>query len=238
MSEIEIAARNVGSARRAGCAHVLTAGAAMDLSPESIWLATTDADSKVPTDWLTTQIASHEVGADVWSGTVTVCDWTHRTDGTADEWLRLYETELEPAHGASLAINGRVYLDAGQFEQLATGEDRALLKAASSLGARCHYDRSAPVRTGARSQARAPLGFTWRAPAGRGAGQAGARRFGHGAPLCVTRSPVGQGSLATSSRSRHLWLATCGSVGWARPSKGEHGDIILGSDRSHSVEQA
>jgi Glycosyl transferase family 2 len=159
VSEIDIAARNVGSARRAGCALALTAGAEANVGPGSIWLATTDADSRVPEDWLSVQIASHEAGADVWSGTVTVRDWAHRAHGTAAEWLRLYEAELDPAHGASLAVNGQVYVDAGQFEQLTSGEDRALLSAASALGVRCHYDRTAPVLTSARRQARAPHGF-------------------------------------------------------------------------------
>lgn len=158
-SEIEIEAGSVGSARRAGCTLVLTAAVEANLMPESIWLATTDADSRVPKDWLAAQIASHEAGADVWAGTVTVRDWTHRTDGTAAEWLRRYETEVDPVHGASLAINGQAYLDAGQFEQLTSGEDRALLTAAGAVGARCHYDRSVPVVTSARRHARAPHGF-------------------------------------------------------------------------------
>lgn len=159
VSEIEIDAGNVGSARRAGCALVLTAAAAANLMTDSIWLATTDADSRVPNDWLTTQIASHEAGADVWAGTVTVRDWTHRTGDTAAAWLRLYEAESHPVHGASMALNGQTYLDAGEFEPLTSGEDRALLNAASAIGARCHYDRTAPVMTSARSQARAPHGF-------------------------------------------------------------------------------
>jgi glycosyltransferase involved in cell wall biosynthesis len=159
VSEIDIAARNVGSARRAGCALALTAAAEANVAPRSTWLATTDADSRVPRDWLSVQIASHEAGTDVWSGSVTVRDWMHRAHGTAAEWLRLYEAELDPAHGASLAINGQVYVDAGQFEQLTSGEDRALLCAASALGARIHYDRTAPVMTSARLQARAPHGF-------------------------------------------------------------------------------
>ncbi len=159
VSEVAIEAGSVGRARRAGCALVLTAAAGANLSPGSVWLATTDADSRVPEDWLSAQVASHEAGTDVWAGTVTVRDWTPRTDGTAAEWLRLYEAELDPVHGASLAINGQVYIDAGQFKKLASGEDRALLTAASALGARCHYDRTAPVMTSARRQARAPHGF-------------------------------------------------------------------------------
>jgi hypothetical protein len=160
VSEIEIGAANVGSARRAGCSAVFAAAAMCCIPPASIWLATTDADSRVPEHWLSTQLARHAAGADVWSGTVTVRDWTGRRESIAAEWHRRYEAELEPVHGASLGVNGQVYLDAGQFDSLASGEDRAFLRAASAFGARCCFDRSAPVVTSARCEARAPHGFS------------------------------------------------------------------------------
>jgi hypothetical protein len=165
VTEIEISAANVGSARRTGCAAVLAAAARSGIPPGSIWLATTDADSTVPQHWLSTQLARHDAGADVWSGTVAVHDWTGWRDSTAAEWHRQYEAELEPAHGASLGFNGQVYLSVGQFEHLASGEDRSFLRAASAYGAHCCFDRSAPVVTSARLNARAPDGFSealWR----------------------------------------------------------------------------
>jgi hypothetical protein len=165
VSEIEIGAANVGSARRAGCAAVLTAAARSGIRPASLWLATTDADSRVPEHWLSTQLARHDAGADLWSGTVTVDDWTGRRESTAAEWHLRYEAELEPVHGASLGVNGQIYLDVGQFKSLASGEDRSFLRAASAYGASCCFDRSAPVTTSARLEARAPHGFSealWR----------------------------------------------------------------------------
>jgi hypothetical protein len=165
VSEIVIGAAKVGSARRAGCAAALAAAAGSGIPPSSIWLATTDADSRVPEQWLSTQVARHDAGADVWSGTVTVHDWTDRRDSTAAEWGRRYEAELEPAHGASLGFNGQVYLGVGQFESLPSGEDRSFLRAAKAYGANCCFDRSAPVTTSARRDARAPHGFSealWR----------------------------------------------------------------------------
>jgi hypothetical protein len=159
VSEIEIDAANVGAARRTGCAAVLASAARLNLPPSSIWLTTTDGDSTVPECWLSTQMASHDGGIDVWSGTVTVHDWLPRQNETAAEWRRLYELESEPAHGASLGINGQIYLDVGQFEELASGEDGALLAAAAAYGAGCQFDRSAPVTTSARQDARAPHGF-------------------------------------------------------------------------------
>lgn len=165
VSEIEIGAVNVGRARRTGCAAVLAAAARSSIPPAAVWLATTDADSRVPEHWLSTQQARHDAGADVWSGTVTVDDWTGRRNDSAAEWHRRYEAELEPVHGASLGVNGQVYLGVGQFADLASGEDRSFLRAASAYGARCCFDRSAPVTTSARRDARAPNGFSealWR----------------------------------------------------------------------------
>ena len=157
VSVLEIKAGNVGRARRTGCAAVLDAAKGID--PRRLWLATTDGDSMVPGNWLAAQLADHEAGVDIWSGSVTVADWTHRKMGTAAEWERQYELERDPAHGASLGINGQTYLDAGGFKSLATGEDRALLDSAIARGASCRYDRSAPVITSAREERASPRGI-------------------------------------------------------------------------------
>ena len=63
-------AHNVGRARALGCAVLLNRWSRID--PARIWLATTDADSRVPRDWLTTQLAQHEMGVDHWYGRVSV----------------------------------------------------------------------------------------------------------------------------------------------------------------------
>ena len=101
----------------------------------------------------------HDLGVDIWSGSVTVLDWNQRRSGTAAVWGEQYGAERHWAHGASLGANGRIYLGAGGFEDLASGEDRGLVEAAAGMGARTHYDRSAPVTTSARRNGRAPLGF-------------------------------------------------------------------------------
>lgn len=154
---LSIDAGNVGSARRVGCAFVLQSfrGTLAD----NIWLATTDADSTVPVHWLVQQLTSHDLGVDIWSGSVTVLDWLQRHNGAAAAWREQYEAQRHWAHGASLGVNGRIYLGAGGFEDLATGEDRSLLRRAAEIGARTQYDRSAPVTTSARRNGRAPLGF-------------------------------------------------------------------------------
>ncbi len=154
---LTIDAGNVGSARRVGCAFALQSF--RGTPADNVWLATTDADSTVPVHWLVQQLTKHDLGVDIWSGSVTVLDWIQRRRGTAAAWGEQYGAKRHWAHGASLGVNGRSYLDAGGFEDFASGEDRSLLEAAAAIGARTHYDRSAPVNTSARRNGRAPLGF-------------------------------------------------------------------------------
>ncbi|HEV3267764.1 MAG TPA: glycosyltransferase family A protein, partial [Acidimicrobiales bacterium] len=84
-------ARNVGYARRLGCAVLLTRWSRIE--PSTIWLATTDADSRVPPDWLTTQVLQHEAGVEHWSGRVEVTDWSERRHESRLKWQRQYEQE-------------------------------------------------------------------------------------------------------------------------------------------------
>jgi glycosyltransferase involved in cell wall biosynthesis len=147
----------VGSARRAGFTAVLRYVAETD--PAHVWLATTDADSRVPQNWLTVQVAAHERGADIWSGRVRVEDWSHHEPHTERRWIQEYERELTPIHGASLGFNGRAYLDSGGFSVMHSGEDRALHRAIVAQGGRAFEDDDAKVITSGRKQGRAPLGF-------------------------------------------------------------------------------
>src|ERR1019366_8171929 len=150
-------AHNVGRARAVGCAALLNRWSRID--PTQIWIATTDADSRVPRDWLTTQLAQHEVGVDHWYGRVSVADWSEYSGDARSRWQREYENESQPIHGANLGFNAATYLAAGGFETLDTGGDRALHRALVTLGALSHYDSGVRVVTSARRQARAPLGF-------------------------------------------------------------------------------
>ncbi|HVB51616.1 MAG TPA: glycosyltransferase [Acidimicrobiales bacterium] len=150
-------AHNVGRARALGCAVLLKQWTRID--PARIWLATTDADSRVPKDWLTTQLARHEAGVDQWCGRVSVADWSEYSGDARSRWQHEYERESRPIHGANLGFNAGTYLAAGGFEPLDTGEDRALHRALVIHGALSHFDSAVRVVTSARRQARAPLGF-------------------------------------------------------------------------------
>lgn len=154
---LETTFRNVGEARRAGCKALLDQWS--DVFPEDIWLATTDADSEVPRNWITAQLRARADGAQVWVGAVQVRDWSDRAPGTAEAWRRHDEAEHIPVHGANFGIAARSYLEAGGFQGLSSSEDRALFEQAVKRGAVVRCDPAVRVTTSGRREARAPLGF-------------------------------------------------------------------------------
>jgi len=154
---VRIAARNVGRARAAGVRAILRR-----YRPETLWLATTDADSVVPPQWLARQLGYAEQGWDAVAGTVTVADWTGHTPATAREFIRSYGdwSDWHPhVHGANLGFSAGAYLAAGGFPPLRTGEDHALITALQGLGRRVRRAPDLQVVTSARRGYRAPAGF-------------------------------------------------------------------------------
>jgi hypothetical protein len=150
-------ARNVGVARGLGCAVALDN--LRDVDPARVWLATTDADSRVPRRWLRSQLLRHEDGRDVWAGRVRVTDWSPHRRVPQATWQDDYDSEHQPIHGANLGFNAGLYVATGGFPPLRTGEDRALVRAMAARGADCWFDDSLRVVTSARRVARAPQGF-------------------------------------------------------------------------------
>jgi glycosyltransferase involved in cell wall biosynthesis len=151
-------AHNVGIARNLGCEDVLDYWSEVDLA--SIWIATTDADSRVPRAWLDAQVRHHNAGVDVWAGRVSVHESEPHDREAVSRWQREYDAELKPIHGASLGFNAEKYLLVGGFPALATGEDRALFYSLVESGARAYFDSSYRVLTSGRRRARAPHGFS------------------------------------------------------------------------------
>jgi glycosyltransferase involved in cell wall biosynthesis len=154
---VEADAGNVGTARGRGVARVLEQ--ATGVPPEQIWLATTDADSVVPPDWLTTQLALAGQGWEVVVGTVDVDDWSGHPPETGPRWLASYRhVEHHPhVHGANLGCSAAAYLDAGGWSPLASDEDVALLAALAHR--RVIRTATIPVLTSSRRDPRANGGF-------------------------------------------------------------------------------
>lgn len=172
VATVAVAAHNVGRARAAGFRAALadptgypaaTWPAATWLA--TTWLATTDGDSVVPPDWLTRQLAHARAGADLVLGTVTVDDWSGWPDETAAAHDQLYGRSgpgrgHPHVHGANLGLRADLYGGVGGFAALPTGEDHALVAAATAAGARVHRALDLPVVTSGRSDGRAHDGFS------------------------------------------------------------------------------
>jgi hypothetical protein len=156
---VNCAAHNVGIARQAGCLALIESWSTLE--PSQIWLATTDADSEVPTQWLTHQVECMSRKIDFWAGRVEITDWSGRLTTTALLWGRAYCRESAPIHGANIGINAQLFLEVGGFPPLVTGEDEALRRAVSRTPSIIFHDWRMPVRTSARPQARAPLGLAY-----------------------------------------------------------------------------
>jgi hypothetical protein len=158
---IRLGARNVGAARAAGMSELLRLTAARDRS--AVWLATTDADTVVPSDWLRRQLSYASQGWDVVLGTVTVPDWDGHPPHVPAAFDALYELGdggHPHVHGANLGIRASAYLAAGGFSALRTAEDHALVAAATEAGCSVLQAGDISVETSGRRHARAPLGFS------------------------------------------------------------------------------
>jgi len=150
---IAISARNVGAARAAGADYLLGRGAR--------WLAFTDADTLVSSDWIAEQI---DLRADAVCGTVAVNDWSphaHHAAFLRHHFSRTYfdVDAHRHVHGANLGVSAQAYRRVGGFRALACSEDADLVQALQSSGAHIAWSARPRVTTSARRVARAAGGF-------------------------------------------------------------------------------
>jgi glycosyltransferase involved in cell wall biosynthesis len=160
---VEIDARRVGAARAAGVSDVLHRTRGCD--PARLWLASTDADTLVPPDWLARQLGYARHGWEAVVGTVTVSDWSGHPGHVPELFAARYAHAGGPhphVHGANLGLTGAAYLAAGGFPAWRTGEDHALVRALAASGRRILRTAELTVVTSARRHARAPQGFSHR----------------------------------------------------------------------------
>lgn len=148
---LEIDARNVGQARRAGAALMLERGAS--------WLACTDADSRVPPHWLRWQL---DCAADAVCGTVHISRWQHWQD---TRLRQLYRSRYRAqdghrhVHGANLGVCAVAYQRVGGFQPLAAHEDVQLVSDLEASGAHIAWTAGHSVATDSRGDSRARGGF-------------------------------------------------------------------------------
>jgi hypothetical protein len=157
---IEAGARCVGAARRAGVSQVLRSTSHVD--PAAVWVATTDADTLVPSWWLSRQLRYAGRGWKGVVGTVTVENWAGhppRVQRLFDERYRAWHEHHPHVHGANLGFAADAYLAVGGFRPLPTAEDHALVDDLVAAGVPLLRTTRIPVITSARRHARAPRGF-------------------------------------------------------------------------------
>lgn len=162
ISLLQVSFRNVGGSRRAGIHTALQAdsGGGLPYASPQLWLANTDADSRVPENWLLRQVELADCGADAVLGTVEPDPET--TDGDLlRRWhIRHRLGEGHPhVHGANLGVRASAYVLAGGFPRLRSHEDRALAERLRKHGATVWSTDTIRVRTSGRTDARAPHGF-------------------------------------------------------------------------------
>ncbi|WP_315387910.1 glycosyltransferase [uncultured Stenotrophomonas sp.] len=151
VATVVLEARCVGSARAAAATFALASGAR--------WIASTDADTVVPADWLWRQVSSD---ADVFCGVVGVMDWLDYPDAVRNAFSdrEVARDGHRHIHGANLGMSAAAYLAVGGFQPLHTGEDVALVDAMTANGARVAWLARPAVATSARRAARAEHGFS------------------------------------------------------------------------------
>ncbi|MEU8951823.1 glycosyltransferase [Streptomyces sp. NPDC048489] len=158
---------NVGAARAAGARRALEL---LDDAGPDVWLAMTDADTLVPSGWLTHQAHWARRGYDAVLGTIRLAPRTtarllegrhnaqyfrtRRGSETQEPW------EHPHVHGANLGLSASAYLRVGGFAALPTGEDRDLAARLSKAGHRIARTDEYPVQTAGRLRGRAPGGLS------------------------------------------------------------------------------
>ncbi len=158
----EIQARCVGVARRTGMREVLRRTRHLDRG--GVWLATTDADTLVPPEWLSQQLRYASRGWEAVVGTVTVGNWSEHPPGLPSLFRQHYRTGRPGTHphvhGANLGFTASAYLAVGGFQPECTAEDHALVTSLTAADRRILRTTKLSVLTSARRRARAPLGFS------------------------------------------------------------------------------
>ena len=127
------------------------------------WLANTDADCAVPTNWLTDHLAIARQGADAVAGIVNVDSFADHDSFVQERFKLSYHIGADGTHphvhGANMGVRADAYLRAGGWLALETAEDHDLWHRLHETG---HHRLSAAklrVTTSGRRIGRAPHGF-------------------------------------------------------------------------------
>ncbi len=165
VGRVEVTVGRVGAARAAGVelarSHVSEQETAdqHEGDGERTWLASTDADGRVPADWLVGQLEHADRGAAAVVGTVEP-DPALAAPLRA-RWLALHSTRdgHTHVHGANLGVRLDHYDAVGGFEPLSEHEDVRLVERLVESGAPLVRTGDGCVTTSSRRVGRTPGGF-------------------------------------------------------------------------------
>jgi glycosyltransferase involved in cell wall biosynthesis len=158
---LEIVAGSAGTARRVGVRAALARLSEVPLS--RIWIANTDADSYVPADWLSTQLAHADSGITAIAGIVELAD-SDRGDSAVHALFSSYyerrpDGTHDHVHGANLGVRADAYMQVGGWADKALAEDHCLWNRIKNQGWPVVSTTSLCVTTSSRFSGRAPGGF-------------------------------------------------------------------------------
>jgi cellulose synthase/poly-beta-1,6-N-acetylglucosamine synthase-like glycosyltransferase len=158
---IECSVASPGTARRIGAAEVLTHFAGR--RPSDVWIANTDADSRVGVDWISHHLQLASRGFCGVAGIVRVTSIEGHDETAVSEFLAgyaTYEDGTHPhVHGANLGTRADAYLDAGGWSDLTVAEDHCLWSRVRSRGWLTVASVGSVVFTSGRLHGRATDGF-------------------------------------------------------------------------------
>ena len=157
---VELNVRSVGAARQLGCEVALERyGGPL----HRCWLANTDADCVVPEGWLADQMALADEGVEAVAGIIDVNDFHGHDWQVAERFRATYLLRPDGSHphvhGANLGVRADVYLQAGGWNRMLTGEDHDLWHRVRAAGSKTRSLASLEVLTSGRRVGRAPDGF-------------------------------------------------------------------------------
>lgn len=153
-------AGSVGAARAAGCAYALQVLAGV--RRHALWLASTDADSVVPRDWISAQLSAASAGYDAVAGLVSL--GATPSPSAARRWDQAYAASRrgtwlhERVHGANLGVRADAYCRAGGFDDVAAHEDVRLVRRLQAAGCPVAWPERPVVSTSGRLRGRAAHG--------------------------------------------------------------------------------
>ena len=147
----------VGTARAMAVAYAIGRS---EVDPGSIWIANTDADSVVPLNWITEQVALARRGVDLMIGTVRP-DFDDLSPQQIDAWLLTHPEGVANGHvhGANLGLRAELYIDAGGYPPLAEHEDVDLVARCAALNPVTLATAACEVMTSGRPYGRTEGGY-------------------------------------------------------------------------------